>query len=407
MTAVTQQAALSPDLPKKRRKRLVTFSTLVLLAIPVLLASCRTKLTPLPPENQRTYQSLLDWSHRNGMPGAILLVRTPEQEFMGGIGEADLKHHTPMRPNHAFQIGSVTKSFIGVVAAQMHAEKRLDLDAVITNLLPRDLTSHFPNANKITLRQMLEHTAGLRDVNSIRRGIDRVFIDRRGEYPTVRELKYAFDQPPNFAPGEGWSYSNTGYLLAGLIIDSAARQHHAIEIRHLLVEPLHLTNTWYNTVETPRGDLSHGYENLFNWWRTDVSDWTPATGGNAGLNSTVYDLATFMRAVARDSGFLSEATREELFNGWSDEKKKYFLGLQRVRSRKDAPWFIGHSGGTPGYHCFVFHQPERDITIVYFGSSSLLKARGMNRLLGEFYDTLRNALFELALKENTSHPSSR
>ncbi len=76
-----------------------------------------------------------------------------------------------------------------------------------------------------------------------------------------------------------------------------------------------------------------------------------------------------------------------------------------IESQKTtAPWFIGHSGGTPGYHCFVFHQRERDITIVFLGSSTLLKARGIDRLLGEFYDTLRNALFELSLKQ--AEPSS-
>ncbi|MGI8604464.1 MAG: serine hydrolase domain-containing protein [Verrucomicrobiales bacterium] len=378
---------------------------LVLVAVPVFLASWRTKLTPLPPENQRTYQSLLDWSHKNGMPGAILLVRTPKQEFIGSVGESDLKAHVPMRTNHAFQIGSITKSFLGVVAAQMHAKGNLNLDAIITDSLSSDITKHFPNSGRITLRQMLEHRAGLCDVNdNPRRALDRVFIDRRGAYPPLRELEYVFDQPPDFSPGEGWAYSNTGYLLAGLIIDGAARDPHTAEIRRRILDPLSLTNTWYNLIEKPRGEMTHGYENIFNWWRTDTTGWTPALGGNAGLSGTVFDLATFIRAVARDDGFLSQAARRELFNGWSDEKKRYFLGLQRMRPKQDAPWFIGHSGGTPGYHCFAFHQPERDITIVFFGSSTLLKARGIDRLLGEFYDTLRNALFEQALKE-TEQPA--
>jgi D-alanyl-D-alanine carboxypeptidase len=397
-------AAKNPARPRYQ-KRVVTASVLVLFSVPVLLACRCTKLTPLPPEDQRNYQSLLEWSHRNGMPGAILLVRTPGREFVGSVGEADLKRHLPMRTNHAFQIGSVTKAFVGVVAAQMHAEGKLNLDAMITNSLPPDVTKHFPNADRITLRQMLEHTAGLYDVGrNTQRAIDRAFVDRRGKYPAIRELGYAFDKPPNFAPGEGWSYSNTGYLLAGLIIDRAAQQHHSAEIRGRILDPLNMTDTWYNVLETPRADSTHGYEDFFNWWRTDTTAWTPAIGGSAGLSSTVFDLGTFIRSVARDDGFLNAATRRELFNAWSDEKKRYFFGLQRMRSRKDAPSFIGHSGGTPGYHCFAFHQPERDITIVFFGSSTLLKARGIDRLLGEFYDTLRNALFEQAVK-GTEPPS--
>jgi D-alanyl-D-alanine carboxypeptidase len=400
MNAMSQQPT-SVTTPRKRGKRGIKISVLALLSIPLLVASCRTRLTPLPPEEQRGYQSLLEWSHRNGLPGAILLVRTPGREFVGSVGDADLKNHLPMRADHAFQIGSVTKSFVGVVAAQMHAEGKLNLDAIITNSLPPDITKHFPNVEKITLRQMLEHTAGLYDAGlNPRRVIDRAFVDRRGEYSALRELKYAFDKPPSFAPGEGWSYSNTGYLLAGLMIDRAAGQHHSAEVRRRVLVPLRLTNTWYNLLEQPRGDMARGYEDFFNWWRADTTSWTPAIGGSAGLSSTVFDLATFIRAVARDAGFLNAATRRELFGGWSEEKKRYFLGLQRMRPRKDAPWFIGHSGGTPGYHCFAFHQPERDITIVFFGSSALLKARGIDRLLGEFHDTLRNALFEASLKES-------
>ena len=374
-------------------------SVLVLFSIPLLLASCRTRLTPLPPENQRTYRSLLEWSHKNGMPGAILLVRTPKGEFIEAVGEADFKRHIPMRTNHAFQIGSVTKSFLGVLAAQMHAESKLDLDASITNTLPKEITKRFPHSDRITLRQMLEHTAGLTDINSFQRMLDRGFLDRRGQYSVSRELAYAFDKSAQFSPGEGWSYSNTGYLLAGRIIDHAADQHHALEIRKRILDPLGLTNTWYEGLESPRGEVAHGYEDLFNWWRTDTTDWTPATGGSAGLSSTVSDLATFIRAIFRDEKFLSETARREVFEGWSKDKKFYFVGLNRKRPNPDAPWFVGHSGGTSGYHCFVFYQPERDITIVYFGSSSLLKVRGLDELLGEYYDTLRNALFEQALKE--------
>jgi D-alanyl-D-alanine carboxypeptidase len=336
------------------------------------------------------------------MPGAILLVRTPGHEFIGVIGEADLKWHIPMRTNYAFQIASVTKTFMGAVAAQLHAEGKIDLDLSITNWLRREITQRITNANRITLRQLFEHRSGLPDAYD-----DFWFLAQRGflraydDWEPMKVLEYTFDRPANFEPEKGWRYCNAGYLLAGLSIDYATGHHHSTEIRKRILTPLNHTNTFYLTVEKPSIEMAHGYENYFNWWRMDTTDWTPATGGSAGLASTVFDLATFIRAVVReDNGrLLSAAARREMFAGWTNENKNYFLGIQRKRPRPDAPWFLGHSGGTPGYHTIVFHQPERDITIVYFGSSILRKIRGGSRLLDEFYDTFRDALFAQTLKE--------
>ena len=171
----------------------------------LLLASCRTKLSPLPPENQRSYQSLLEWSHRNGMPGAILLVRTPGHEFIGTVGEADLKRHIPMRTNHTFQIASITKTFVGVVAAQMHAQGKLDLDACITNLLPSGVSQHVPNADRITLRQLLEHTSGIPDAyDNFWFLLQRAFVRPRADWQPMKLLEEdTFDHPSKFQPGGG------------------------------------------------------------------------------------------------------------------------------------------------------------------------------------------------------------
>jgi len=78
----------------------------VLVALLVLASGCRTTFTPLPPKEGRTYQSLLEWSHRNGMPGAILLVQTPRTNFLGAVGWADVKGKLPARPEQGFASGA-------------------------------------------------------------------------------------------------------------------------------------------------------------------------------------------------------------------------------------------------------------------------------------------------------------
>jgi D-alanyl-D-alanine carboxypeptidase len=396
MAELAESARLRPP---RRRKRL-RWIVLALAIAGVLLASCKTTLKPLPPEGRRNYQSLLDWSHEAGMPGAILLVQTPKTQFLACAGKADVGRNIPMQSNHVFQIGSITKAFLGLVAAEMHAESKLNLDAAITNWLPPEIAKRLPNSERATLRQLLEHTSGIPDAHSRFAFLfQRGFLRPRADWSPERQLRYAYDQPAAFEPGTRFSYNSTGYTLAGLILDRIAGRHHSVEIRHRILQPLALTNTYYLAHESPRDEMAHGYENYINFWRMDTTAWTPAIGGAAGLASTLSDLAKFIRAVVRDSAFPSAAARPEFLKDAQDQRNRYFLGIQRVRPRPDAPWFWGHSGATPGYHCFAFHQPERDITIVYFGSSTLWKARGMSRLLDEFYDKLRNALFEQALQE--------
>src|SRR3974390_1787458 len=129
--------------------------------IVVFLCGCRSTVTPMPPKEARTYQSILQWSLQNGMPGAMLLVQTPKTNFIGCVGWADRKRKIPLRPDHAFRIGSLTKTFVSVVAAQMEVERQLEAVVVIPNYLPSSVPSHIANSDQITVRHLLRHTSGL------------------------------------------------------------------------------------------------------------------------------------------------------------------------------------------------------------------------------------------------------
>lgn len=376
-----------------------------LLVIPILLlplCGCRSPLK-LPPQEAHSYQSLLEWSQRSGVPGAVLLVQTPTTNFLASVGWADKKRKLPMRPDHAFRIGSVTKTFVGIVTAQLHAEGKLDTDAVMTNYLPASITGHFPNSDRITLRQMTRHTSGIYDFNdSIAYMLKRGLFSRRGNWPPLRDLKYAYNKPARFPPGEGWDYSNSNFLLLGLTVDQVTGHHHSVEIRNRILEPLNLTNTYYELSEPARGELAHGYERHFGFWE-DATDWTPVVGGSSGMVSTVSDLAIFIRAVAGTNSFLDEPTRKllksQIRKGNADRPwypvSGYDFGLSvNVPAEKDAPFFFGHAGGTSGYLCFAWHEPEHDITVVFFGSSSLVDVFHQ-RSNYQFQHLLEKALFTL------------
>ena len=173
------------------------------------------------------------------MPGAVLLVQTPSSRYLGSVGLADVARGLPMRPDHAFRIGSITKTFVGVVAAQMQAEGRLDTEKSVTSYLPASITSRIPNSDLITVHQLLRHESGIYNYdNSLLYALDRWLIFPRAEWPPLRMLEYSLDEHAVFPPGEQFSYSNPNYILTALIIDRITGHHHSQEIRGRILDPL-------------------------------------------------------------------------------------------------------------------------------------------------------------------------
>jgi len=348
------------------------------------------------------------------MPGAILLVQTPKTNFLGVVGWADIKRKIPLRTDAEFRIGSITKMFVGVTAARLQNDGLLDADLVITNYLPKSVTDHIANSDHITVRQLLRHQSGIYNYSSSPWWqLNFWFLGHHGNWPPLRHLKYAYDKPARFPPGKGWEYSNSNFLLLGLILENIAGHPLSVEIRQQILDPLELTNTYYELNEPARGGLAHGYEKLFGF-RTDVTGWTPLVAGNSGLVSTVSDLAIAVRAICGTNQFLGAPTRELLrsevrpesqYAGSRDQAYPvlgYDWGINFGRAADDnvtpvsvAPVFFGHGGNVSGSLCFAWYDPKDDITIVWFGSSILGFPATQT---WQFQQTLQKALFELAVE---------
>jgi D-alanyl-D-alanine carboxypeptidase len=383
-----------------------------------VVCGCHTNFKPLPPKEARSYQSILEWSHQNGMPGAILLVQTPETNFVGSAGWADVKHRIPMRPDNAFHIASITKLFAGVTAAKLQREGLLNTDLSLTNYLPPFITDHITNSDKITVRELLRMQSGIYNFTDSPRWQFRYLMDHHGEWPPMRCLKYAYDKPARFPPGKGWEYNNSNFVLLGLIMEKVGGQPVAAEIRSQLLDPLQITNTYYELAEQPRGQLAHGYENLFGK-RTDVTKWTVSVPGMAGMVSTASDLAIAIRAICGTNGFLDAPTRDLLRSEVRPESHYagsrdpvypvlgYDWGMAARRVTDDntipvsvAPVFFGHEGDGIGSLCFAFHDPKDDITIIYFGSNTLLGFPFHHNESWKFQrELLEKSLFELAVEQ--------
>ena len=376
------------------------FQLFLAICVGVFVCGCRMAFTPLPRKETRTYQSLLEWSHENGMPGAILLVQTPQTNFLGALGWADVKRKIPIRPEHEFRIGSITKMFTGLTVLQLERDGILKTDSVITNYLPKSITDHIANSDRITVRQLLQHGSGIYDFLDNPWWILRyAVLDRRGGWPPLRHLKYAYNKPARFPPGKRYEYSNSNFILLGLIIDQVTGHSHSIEIRKRFLDPLQLTNTYYELSEPARGERAHGYKRL-PCFSLDTYDWTPITGGSMGLVSTVSDLAVFVRDVGNRArpNDNPAAYGDDWGVMWqrADQSTTRVSMASTLLDHHDASVFFGHAGAVPGYLSFAWRDPKNDITIVWFGSSTLGRDSSAS---GRFERLLGQALFDLALEQ--------
>jgi D-alanyl-D-alanine carboxypeptidase len=307
-------------------------------------------------------------------PGALLYVSSPELgTWTGAAGLGNIETATAMRPDDKFRAGSVIKPFISVVILQLVEEGRLSLDDTLLAVLPESVTTRFANSDEITVRMLLNHTSGIADCVT-----DAVIAEIVANPQKVWEddewLDTAAARQPYFALGEGWMYSNTDYILLGLVIEQATGRSWREEVRERVIEPLHLENT---LLPEP-GDLSipgnyvHGYMD-FGGGLVDITGIDPSMAGAAGgiaLVTTTTDQGRFLDALLAGELFQNAGTLDEMLTfvdipeGTApiSELVGYGLGMMKGVFPGGIE-LLGHSGDTAGFSAFVFYLPAQGITI--------------------------------------------
>ena len=241
-----------------RLGRLAVTALLACLATALLAASATAE--PTSSENTRaaSLQKDVDALVAAGVPGAILVVRNRDHtvRLTGGLGDVGKK--TPMNARNHFKIASLTKSYTATVVLQLVAEGKLHL----TDSIERWLPGLVPNGEHITLRQLLNHVSGIADFESDPRYLKPYLSGNLGFYWAPRQLvKMAVSHPPLFPPGvtQHTSYSNTNYVLLGLVVEAATRRSIGAELARRIFRPLQLDNSSYPTKPGLPHPYAHGY----------------------------------------------------------------------------------------------------------------------------------------------------
>ncbi|NJM61728.1 MAG: beta-lactamase family protein, partial [Oscillatoriales cyanobacterium RU_3_3] len=251
-----------------------------------------------------------------GTPGATVSVTMSDGTiWTGASGLSDLPTQTAMNAGDRFNIGSVTKPMVATVILQLSQEEKLNLNDTLDKWLP-EIAESIPNSQQITVRQLLNHTSGIKDYLDEGFGADLLSDPTLGlKSWTTEELvsRYISGKELDFAPGEGFNYSNTNYLLLGDLIEAATNTSVSQQLQARIFEPLGMNDSFYASPDRIPGGFTSGYLDLDGNGTLDLDTSNtnfPGVAGTAGaIVSTAADLDRFTRGLF-DGELLSPATLE-------------------------------------------------------------------------------------------------
>ncbi len=315
--------------------------------------------------------TLLEESLGRGLTGVALAVEQDGQMlFDGAAGLANIEEQTPLVPTDQFRIYSITKTFTAVLILQLVDEGVLSLDDTVADWLDDPAVARIPNVEQITLRQLLTHTSGVYDYFAEDSPFwQDAYLGEDADWSRVwtpeELLAYAdgANHAPDFAPGEGVHYSNTGYILLGLIVEEATGQTFADRLQQQILDPLGLTDTVFAATEPIPGETVQGYhlfgDELVNVSATHLSaQWT-----EGGMVSSTRDLLRFADALFGDE-LLQPTSMEEMVTFVPSERPGIAWGMGLAQMQTSSGELVGMGGAGPGFAARLFQHPEADLTVV-------------------------------------------
>ncbi|WP_186786205.1 serine hydrolase domain-containing protein [Paenibacillus agilis] len=286
-------------------------------------------------------------NHKN-IPGIIAAGMKNGERWAYASGEASIYDTRQVKADFHFRIGSVTKTFVATVILQLAEEGKLHLDDSVEKWLPGVVQGNGYDGSKITIRQLLNHTSGIANYTSVSFIRDSIVKNPYHGYTPEELVRKGLAEAPLFAPGTNWSYSNTNYILAGLIIKQVTGETYAEQIKKRIIEPLQLNETSIPLSSSYIPDQhARGYFKE-NGKFIDMTELNPSWGDAAGdMISTTADLNTFFSTLLGGK-LLKAESLQQMLTGVDTPVGKYGLGIYETKlASGNSIW--GHSGGIHGF----------------------------------------------------------
>ncbi len=343
-------------------RRMLVVAAAYLLFVPLSFADGHSL-------NKHSLQQALEKARVDNKVSAMQMtvVLHDRQSTTFAAGRTEKKGGNVVTPDTLFQIGSETKSFTAALLLKLASEKKLKLTDTVGQYFPQ-----YEQWKDITISQLLHNNSGIYNYSE-----DKSFqkqIDRKPDYQWTSDelLAIAAKHPDDFKPGEGWHYSNSNFILAGLIAEKVTKQTLAHLYRSYFIGPtaLNLTHTYYLPMRYApvfMKNMAHGYDENGKDITSINMSWAGAAGAMVSNSSNLADwaydlfhakalseaeLKQMMQLVSTKSGLPVDTSTQE----------GYGLGVGMRTSERDGKWW-GHEGETLGYHAIFIWFPKYDLTV--------------------------------------------
>lgn len=390
----------------KRRSCSPFFQALVwTLLSAVLLQGASNALTyrPFPP----AWQAALDrFTETRAIPGAVVVLRSPEWGVRVGVtGYSDLRTKRTPSPEAPFRVGSVTKAFTAQIVLMLEQQGRLKLtDPILKHLANNAAVAAIPNISKITIGDCMQMKSGvtnylaypaiatspddnprkqytpeelLAPLNPTTPGALAPDFAPGATYPNPYWVAFMGPNqpaPPDYPPYPWWTYSNSNYIVLGLIVEKVSGMSMADAVHSFICQRLGMDDTLFATdMQYPSG-MARGYTKLdalrnpkYSDWK-DVTDLNPSYAWSAGaVISTPWDLLRFLESIFKTERLLNKGTRQKWLTfvsaaiHWADTQYGMGAAMQVQRTYGD---LRGHGGAYPGYKTAMYRFPDSDISLI-------------------------------------------
>ena len=352
-------------------KRILHACLAVVFVLPILSAGGTAASIQLPDGTKNAISAavvkeLAAYGGPQPIPGAVVGVWVPGKgEFVKGFGYASLSPRLSMALADHFRIGSNTKTFVATVLLQLVDEKKLALDDTIAHF---GLGLDVPNENRITLRQLAAMRSGIIDLYSIP-GVQKESESVWASRTPQQWVALAGKQPPLFAPGTKYNYSNTNWFVLGLIIEKVTHDTIAHQIDSRILTPMELSQTSFPVTDRNMpSPYAHGYElNDKKQWVDESAVLAPSVSWAAGVMiSDMADMKKWVKAYVTGTTNSAPSQKARLTcvpTGTGNLSFGLGIGCS-------AGWY-GYTGGITGYNTGAYYMPATGITLIVFVNSQV------------------------------------
>lgn len=368
---------------------IVRMSALVVLALPLLLAAGRPAQAPVRPA--RLADAILKGLGSEREPGAaVMVLKDGAVVYIGTRGVADMLAMRPIDGRTNFRMASVTKQFTAAAVMLLVRDGRLRYEDALTDVFPE-----FPDYGRgITVRHLLQHTSGLPDYEDLMPAPDPAVPVERAQIDDAGVLALLKRQTAGaFAPGTAWRYSNSGYVVLGLVVERVSGRPFREFLRERVFGPLRMTGT----VALVRGrnavaDRAFGYTKTDGRWRLTDQSPTSATLGDGGVYASLYNLSLWDEALRRNLLLTEDEMRPALTPvavpgpgpaGPDGQPAAYgfgwFLDPWKGRAR------MWHYGETAGFRTAIQRFPDDGLTVIVLANRADVDAAGLALKIAGFY----------------------